>query len=88
MEARVGIERLFYVLPNLSLTNASPYQTLGSSVFGSLSEQTRKFKTNFFAFRYYRLTIPELSRHYLSESFYWSFSWRSAMEGLAKQTLS
>ena len=79
---RGGIERSIHILPNPCLTNASPYQTLGSSVFDSITEQTRKFKANVFAFRYYRLTIPELSRHYPSESFYWSFSWRCVTENL------
>ena len=57
---RGGIERSIHILPNPCLTNASPYQTLGSSVSCSISQQTGKFKTIF----PYSTTSYLLFRHY------------------------
>jgi hypothetical protein len=56
LEARVGIEHDFRVLPNPCLTNASPYQTLGSSVSCIISANTQ-IQGQFFR-------IPPLSSDY------------------------
>ncbi len=47
LEARVGIERQFTVLPSQRLTNASPYRTPASSIFPSIIPANKQLQVHY-----------------------------------------